>query len=132
MSESTSTVINSNSKNFTTISLVDKGTGFQNPNYIDSYNLEKSNLDTTQNDIILNAYESHEFNSSNSNPKVTSSRRTNEIDLVCCKQVYSIKATTYSNFKRCMQMLKPLGVLFCLIFILIVLFRVDIFVKTNQ
>ncbi|CAF1091784.1 unnamed protein product [Brachionus calyciflorus] len=129
---SESTLISPNTNNFTSLSLIDRATGFQNPNYIDSYNLEKSNLDNKQNEIILNTYESNEFNSSNSSPKVTSSKRTNEIDLVCCKQVYSIKATTYSNFKRCMQMLKPLGVLFCLILILIVLFRVDIFVKTND
>lgn len=55
-----------------------------------------------------------------------------EIDLLICDNVFTIKTRTYLNFKKSLQMLKPFGVLLVLTLILIFLFRVDAFVSSNE
>lgn len=54
-----------------------------------------------------------------------------EVDLLLCDRVFTIKTRTYLNYKKTLQMLKPFGVLFALILILIFVFRVDAFVTSN-
>lgn len=53
-----------------------------------------------------------------------------EVDILLCDRVFTVKTRTYVNFKKSLQMLKPFGVLLFLILILIFLFRVDVFVSS--
>lgn len=55
-----------------------------------------------------------------------------EVDLLICDNIFTIKTRTYLNFKKSLQMLKPVGVLVVLILILIFLFRVDSFVSSSS
>lgn len=55
-----------------------------------------------------------------------------EVDLLICDNIFTIKTRTYLNIKKSLQMLKPVGVLVVLILILIFLFRVDSFVSSSS
>lgn len=117
--------------NLTQISLSGTGSnfGFQNPN-IDSFDLETPKLNannTTANDSIKIK--------PNFNERFIPKQRSafvKDVDIICCKKVFSIKANTYYKCNRCIQMLIPFGVLLILILILIVLFRVDVFVQNED
>lgn len=116
---------NVNDNNLIRISLFESDNGFQNPNFTDSFNIETPNL------IIDNSKQTKSF----SNDQFVSKNRSvilKDLDIICCKKIFTIKAKTYSNFRRCIQMLIPFGVLIALVLILIVLFRVDVFVQNEE
>lgn len=138
MSADKSEIKTENTDNYTTLSMLNTtATGFQNPNYYDSYEIDKPTLDSNQNQVIINSIESKEINGPEE-IKMQYSRKTNtlslqqDVDIVICGRVYSIKSRTYLNFKKSLQMLKPFGVLIILIFVLIVLFRVEVLVQTGN
>ena len=51
-----------------------------------------------------------------------------EIDILCCKKVFTIKTRTYVNFKKTLKILLPFFGVACLILILILCFRIEILI----
>ena len=49
-----------------------------------------------------------------------------EIDILCCNNVYSIKTRTYVNIKKTLKMLLPVFVLIVLILVLVFFFKIDL------
>lgn len=55
-----------------------------------------------------------------------------EVDLLFCGRIFTIKTRSYINFKKSLQMLKPFGVLVVMLLMLIFLFRVDSFASSGS
>lgn len=104
--------------------------GFQNPISTYTFDLETPKLNT--NNSIVDDYTKIRQNFNERLFPIQRSTFVKDVDIVCCKKVFSIKANTYYSFKRCTQMLIPLGVLIVLILVLIVLFRVDVFIQNEE
>lgn len=121
---------NVSDRNLIRISLFESEIGFQNPAFNDSFDLERPKLNGINS--ITSESKNYIHTSKNRFEPITRSVILKDVDIVCCKKVFTIKANTYSNFKRCGQMLFPFGILIVLILILIVLFRVDVFVQNED
>ena len=116
---------------------------FQNPTYDENFNIERS-TSIRQNDFIANFAENkhdenldtHEIDANQKRNLITFNRSNStflqDIDIVCCNKIYSIKPHTYNNIKNAIQILKPFLVLFIMIIILIGIFKIDILLPSGD
>lgn len=119
-------------------------TGYQNPLFIsdavDIHSIRIGN-DDNDNDIDSRVASQIEANhltvdlmtsSEQRRKRLSVLTRQQEVDILICNRVYTIRTRTYVNAKKSWQMLKPVLVLIMLLLLLIFLFRVDVFVSSNN
>ncbi len=108
--------------------------GFQNPAFNESYEIEKENdLKRSRVDTSTSINLTNEPGSLTNGPyRKRPSSFPQDIDLVLCGNVYTIKQRTYKNLKTSLQMLKPCVILIIMIVFLVVVFRINLFVSSNN
>jgi hypothetical protein len=115
--------------------------GFQNPVFADSdsINLENGYIDRRENEAVIDRIEKGSLSVDQAENEMkrlkyyrANSLLTDEVDIQFCNKIYTIKKRSYVNFKKSIQMLKPFLVLFVMIFLLIIVFRVDLFISMNE
>ena len=92
-----------------------------------SVNVNLNGLDPADTDSDMAAIRRARFAARNHSTLVSQ-----EVDILFCNRVFTIKTRTYVNFKKSLQMLKPVGVLVALLLVLIFLFQVDSFVQSGS
>jgi hypothetical protein len=110
--------------------------GFQNPVFNDILDLERIEPTLSENVSLNNMISNGSLDMAHSsmsidelkliNNRATNTLASQEMNFVCFNHVFSVKTRTYVNFKKSVQMLKPLVVLLFMIIVLIGLFRLDI------
>jgi hypothetical protein len=108
--------------------------GFQNPAFNESYEIEKENglsrsrIETSTSLNLINEPSSQ----TNESYHRRLSSFPQDIDLVLCGNVYTIKQRTYKNLKTSLQMLKPCAILVIMIIFLVAVFRINLFVSQRN
>jgi len=118
---------------------------FQNPNYSENFNIERPvNGSVRQNDFFASFTEpnhnenldTYEIDANQKKNLITFNRSNStflqDVDIVCCNNIYTIKQQTYNNLKNAIQILKPFLVLVIMIVILIFIFRIDILLPSDD
>jgi hypothetical protein len=130
----------------------DSYVGFQNPAYSESnsvleleqieqnYSANLKHEEKTTSKLSMNHHEESYANFSSIDELRLINERarnafgynlTHEIDFLCFKPLFSLKTRTYVNIVKSIQMLKPILLIFLMILILILVFRIDVFVGTS-
>ena len=118
LNENTVNLIQKLNNDYTYFSVdsVKKELGFHNPVFT-----ERIHLDSRESGDSIDAHYNRNRNFS-----------IRKIDFHCFNRSFAVKTKTYSNYKKCMNMLFPYLVLICMIFVLIFVFRINIVLGTGN
>ncbi len=115
---------------------------FQNPSYNDNFDIEKNSNRITQiqDNYIVNLSEDRieeNFNNrlnknSSSNSNKSNSTFLQDVDVICCNKVFTVKPRTYNNIKNGIQMIMPFIVLLIMVIILISIFKIDVLIPSDD
>jgi hypothetical protein len=116
---------------------------FQNPSYNENLNTEML-TSIRQTEILCNFAETKQSENldtdeidANQKRNLITQNRSNstflqDIDIVFCNKIFTIKHQTYNNIKNAIQIIKPFIVLFIMILILIFIFRIDFILPSDD
>lgn len=133
-------LIVSNIKRKSLVPISENGIGINNPVFTHSVSSgslgEHEQENAEEKPTIFTINETGEQNNSfarrQSLARKTSNIILQDVDIVIFEKVYTIRARTFINFKKSMQMIKPFIVLIIMIVILIGLFRIDVLVENGD
>ena len=120
----------SSAHSYTSINMLRKEIGFQNPVQNDSFDLDRKASVDSIDETLDESHENLKLHLRKFSSAIHSNKL-HEIDVLCCDKVFTIKTKTYLNYKNCLDMLKPFVVLIFMVAILLAFFRIDLFLTTE-